>query len=97
MSESKAGELIDIDNDSLNPGETINVFNFLNNDWFVISSYHSWESFLDYVTVIAFICRKNAIVQEIDISEREILVNYEDDSQEWISVDTRKIRFPPSE
>lgn len=97
MSESKAGELINIDNDSLNPGETINVFNFLNNDWFVISSHHSWKSFLHYFTVIAFICRKNAIVQEIDISEREILVNYEDDSQEWISVDTRKIRFPPSE
>ncbi|KAK7602418.1 hypothetical protein V9T40_008007 [Parthenolecanium corni] len=73
MSESKAGELIDIDNDILNPGDTINVFNFLTNDW------------------------KNAIVQEIDITEREILVNYEDDSQEWISVDTRKIRFPPVE
>lgn len=32
-------------------------------------------------------------MQEIDIGEREILVNYEDDSQEWISVDTRKISF----
>lgn len=49
-----------------------------------------------YVLII-FISRKNAIVQEIDITEREILVNYEDDSQEWISVDTRKIRFPPVE
>lgn len=49
-----------------------------------------------YVLFI-FNSRKNAIVQEIDITEREILVNYEDDSQEWISVDTRKIRFPPVE
>lgn len=35
MSESKAGQLIDIDNDTLNPGDTINVLHFLNNDWFV--------------------------------------------------------------
>lgn len=37
--------------------------------------------------------RRAAVIQEIDLAEREILVNYDNDTQEWIGVDGRKICY----
>lgn len=43
MSEKEDVQCFDFDNDELNPGDTINVYDYLNNSWLV--DLHSYTNF----------------------------------------------------
>ncbi|XP_065199941.1 PHD finger protein 20 isoform X2 [Planococcus citri] len=65
-------ELIDFDNDVIEEGDPIYIYDVLNNSW------------------------KKSTALEVDSSDHELLVKYEDSSQEWVRMDGPKMcRCPP--
>lgn len=95
MASESEVELKDFSCDTLNTGDTFYVHDFFNDSWWV--PYHTIPK--QFLILFLYFWnlnyRKKAIALELDLEEREILVQYDDRSQEWIRMDGTKMCSTP--